>query len=121
VNLALSLALMFPLGHAGLALATVFGAMINAALLFAGLVREGVYRPVRGWRRLLAQGLGSSLVMGLTLWVLRGPTMGWIELAGVTRLWRLCLLLGVGVLVYAAALLVLGMRPRHLLQQPRGG
>ena len=121
VNLALSLALMFPLGHAGLALATVIGAMINAALLFAGLVREGVYRPASGWMRLLAQGLGSSLLMGVTLWVLRGPTLAWIELAGVTRLWRLCLLLGLGVLLYAAALLVLGLRPRHLLEQPRGG
>ena len=80
VNLALSLALMFPFGHAGLALATAVAALLNAGLLLRELIRQRIYRPDVGWYRLLAQTMAASLVMGVVLWWASGPTLAWTEL-----------------------------------------
>jgi putative peptidoglycan lipid II flippase len=49
VSLVLNVALVFPLAHAGLALATSLGAFFNAALLLKKLLKENVYKPVNGW------------------------------------------------------------------------
>ena len=53
-NIVLNLALVVPLAHAGLALATTLSACLNAGLLLRGLVVRGVFRPRPGW------GEGSS-------------------------------------------------------------
>ena len=49
VSLALNAALVFPLAHAGLALATSLGAFFNAAILLIKLLKDRIYRPVHGW------------------------------------------------------------------------
>jgi putative peptidoglycan lipid II flippase len=96
VNLLLSLALMFPFGHTGLALATAVAALLNAGLLLMALIRQGIYRPSAGWYRLLAQTLAAGLVMGAVLWWVSGPTLAWSELDQGARLLRLGLLIGLG-------------------------
>ncbi len=48
-SLVLNVALVFPLAHARLALATALGAFFNAALLLKKLLKENVYKPVNGW------------------------------------------------------------------------
>ena len=121
VNLVLSLALMFPLGHAGLALATAIAALLNAGLLLWELSRQGVYRPGRGGYRLLAQTITASLAMGVALWWASGPTLAWTELEQGARLLRLGLSIGLGALLYAGLLLALGVRPRHLFDEALAG
>lgn len=49
VSLGLNLALVFPLAHAGLALATSLGDFFNAALLLRKLHKDKVYQPENGW------------------------------------------------------------------------
>jgi putative peptidoglycan lipid II flippase len=49
--------------HAGLTLSVGLGACVNAALLYAGLVRRGIYTPSSGWALFLTQLLGASLVL----------------------------------------------------------
>ena len=114
-NMVLSLLLMWPLGHAGLALATTLAALLNAGLLFRGLRREGVYRPEPGWGRLLAQGLAAGLVMGLFLALGCPGTEHWLALGSGEGAMHLLSWIGAGALVYGLTLLVLGLRPRHLL------
>jgi len=80
LNLILSLALMIPCGHTGLALATAVAALLNAGLLLGELIRQGVYRPNDGWYRLLAQTMAASLLMGAVLWWASGPTLAWTQL-----------------------------------------
>jgi len=109
------LLLMWPLGHAGLALATTLAALLNAGLLFRGLRREGVYRPEPGWGRLLAQGLAAGLVMGLFLALGCPGTEHWLALGSGEGAMHLLSWIGAGALVYGLTLLVLGLRPRHLL------
>ncbi|HEY5997985.1 MAG TPA: murein biosynthesis integral membrane protein MurJ [bacterium] len=70
VNLGLSLALMKPLGHAGLALATACASMANFAVLFA-LLRRRVGRLETGRiARSLARTVAASAALGLAGWAL---------------------------------------------------
>jgi len=114
-NMAFNIALMYPLGHAGLALATTISATVNASLLYRGLRREGVYTPEAGWSRLLLRGLAASLLMGLVIWWGAGSLTAWLEADTWTRIGRLLLWIAVGGGVYFAALLVLGVRPKDFL------
>ncbi|AUB83162.1 polysaccharide biosynthesis C-terminal domain-containing protein [Candidatus Thiodictyon syntrophicum] len=107
---------MAPLGHTGLALATSLSGLANAALLLRALRRAGIYRPRPGWAPLLAKGLGANLLMGLVLSLGAGPLDDWLAMGGGARALELCLWLLVGGGVYAAILLLGGIRPRHLLQ-----
>jgi putative peptidoglycan lipid II flippase len=74
VNLALSLALMGPLAHAGLALANACASMANFAALFLLLRRRlGRLETARTVRSLLRAGASAAL-MGFAGWaLLRGP------------------------------------------------
>jgi len=66
VNMAFNLALIFPLQHAGLALATSLSAFVNAGLLYHGLRKTGVYRPSSGWPLLwLRIGVASTIMAGV--------------------------------------------------------
>ncbi|MEA3116750.1 MAG: putative peptidoglycan lipid flippase [Paraburkholderia sp.] len=49
--------------HAGLTLSVGLGACVNAALLYAGLRRRGIFTPAGGWALFLTQLAGASLVL----------------------------------------------------------
>lgn len=113
-NLVLSLVLMRPLGHAGLALGTALAAWLNAALLLGGLWRADLLRVPLRWVWLLARGLGASVLMGVVVALGAGSLERWIACTQGERLLHLALWIGSGALVYALALLLAGIRPRHL-------
>ncbi len=120
VNAILSLALMAPLGHTGLALATTISAFVNAALLLRGLLATRVYRPAPGWVALAWRGLAASLAMGTALlwgsdWA-GGGLATWLALDDGARAARLLTWVSIGGAVYAAALLLTGVRPRDFLE-----
>ena len=66
VNVVLSVALMFPLGFIGLALATSCSSALNAVLLLRGVMREWSDFP----KRELAHSLSRLLVLGILTGVL---------------------------------------------------
>lgn len=112
-NMGLNIALMFPLAHAGLALATALAACLNAGLLLRGLMRDGVYRPSAGWPKLLVQGVLSSVLMGVVIWIGAGESESWLVAGTWERIGRLLLWIAVGGLVYFTSLFLGGVRPRH--------
>lgn len=112
-NMGLNIALVFPLAHAGLALATALAACLNAGLLFRGLLRDGVYRPSAGWPKLLVRGVISSALMGAVIWIGAGDTENWLVAGTWERIGRLLLWIAVGGSVYFATLFLGGVRPRH--------
>lgn len=117
VLFALPLAVLFDLGHAGLALATSCAAYINASLLWRGLRREGLYRAGPGLLAACVRIGGATAVMaaGLCLW--RGSLAEWTSLEWWARAaWLAGLCLG-GAGLYALALLLLGARPAQFRQQ----
>ncbi len=111
----MNLALVPWLGHAGLALSIGLGALVNAALLLAGLLRRDIYKPRPGWGRFAIQVVLANVVLAAALaWA--GWKIDWIALQaswGLRAVAVAGVLTGVALL-YFAALLALGMRPRDL-------
>jgi putative peptidoglycan lipid II flippase len=113
-NLILNLALVVPLKHAGLALATSLAAFINAGLLYRGLHRDGVHRPRPGWAGFAAKIVFANLMMAAFLVIMRGAPEVWIEADLTARVVRLALMVLGGAIVYALCLVLAGIRPRQL-------
>ncbi|MCY7316591.1 MAG: murein biosynthesis integral membrane protein MurJ [Rubrivivax sp.] len=118
VTQALNVVLVPALGHAGLALSIGLGALVNAALLLAGLLRRGVYRPMPGWGIFALRLLLANLVLGGALaWA--GQAVDWVGLQpqwGLRAALVAAVLIGVAVL-YFVVLLASGLRPRQFMRQ----
>ena len=100
------------LGHVGLALSVGLGACLNAALLFYGIRKQGIYRPEPQWLAFFLK-LGVALyLMGGTLWLTMGSAEQWIAMAKWTRWGYLLGLITLGAAVYFAALWGMGVRAR---------
>lgn len=117
-NIVLNVALVFPLAHAGLALATSFAAFLNAWLLFRKLVKERVYRPPPGWFSFLFRVGIANIAMASVL-SFPGRFTDWEMFDAIGRLANLALWIASGALVYLAALFLSGFRmscltPGHL-------
>ncbi|MDX1549437.1 MAG: polysaccharide biosynthesis C-terminal domain-containing protein, partial [Lysobacter spongiicola] len=120
-NVVLTIALVTPMwlmdnpyAHTGIAAATALAGILNAALLWRYLRRAGVYQPLPGWLRWNLRILASLVAMAAVVVGLREWIGDW---TAMTVLWRWLWLLAVvaaGAGAYGAALLALGLRPRHL-------
>ncbi len=113
-NIVLSLALVFPLKHVGLALAISLSAYLNAVMLFIVLRRRDIYRPARGWAGVIVRVGLASAIMGVVLSLGAGEGAQWLAVGIWERVLRLAFWIGVGVVVYVASVAILGMRPAHL-------
>ncbi|WP_031434748.1 murein biosynthesis integral membrane protein MurJ [Methylomarinum vadi] len=112
-NMAMNVALVFPLAHAGLALATSLGAFFNASLLLSRLLKEKVYRPGRRWRIFILRIILANEIMAVFLYRLVDAEL-WFGWGAEQRVMNLAAWIGLGALVYALALLLSGFRFRHL-------
>ncbi|MEL7312464.1 MAG: murein biosynthesis integral membrane protein MurJ [Pseudomonadota bacterium] len=103
--------------HAGLALSTTLAAIVNAALLWFGLRRDGVVHLKPGWPLFfLRLGLASALLVGVLWWF--SPDLDWwLGVTPLTRVGQLSALVVGGALVYFATLALTGLRPHHLRLQ----
>ena len=112
-NMVFNLALIFPLAHAGLALATSLSAWLNTALLWRGLIREGAWKWQPGWTRFLVQiGLANAALAAVILW-LQPPVGQWLMAGGLQRATDMGILVVSGVAVYFIVLALAGVRVRH--------
>jgi putative peptidoglycan lipid II flippase len=110
VTQALNLVLIWPLKHAGLALAIGLGACCNAALLYRALRARGIYSVHPGWSVFLGK-LGIAIsAMSAVLWAAAGGTADWLAAGPATRAWRLTGTVALGVATYFGALWLLGFR-----------
>ena len=119
-NMAMNIALVIPfhhfwrVGHMGLALATSAAAFLNAYLLYRGLRRAGVYRPLPGWWRFALRLAVASLAMVAVLAAFLWHLDDWFAWTTPVRAGWLALICVAGGGTYLAALAVAGFRPRHL-------
>ena len=109
---AMNLAFIVPLKHAGLALAIGLGACLNAALLYRGLRRNGIYSPQPGWGMFTLKVAVAVALMAVALFFAMGDAAWWLGAAWQKKLPAVLGLVVLGVAVYGAALAVLGFRPR---------
>lgn len=108
----MNLAFVFPLRHAGLALAIGLGACLNAGLLYAKLRQHGIYSPQPGWTGFSGKVFASVVAMSLVLWFAMGTPGWWFGADWTQRLAALGGLVLLGMAVYGACLAGLGFRLR---------
>lgn len=115
-NMGFNLALVFPFAHVGLALATSLAAFLNASLLLHTLLKSKVYMPATGWRPYLFRLGIANLGMGLGLYYFV-DIPSWYTWGVLDRILNLSIAIGLGVLIYAIALLITGFKLQHLSPQ----
>ncbi len=113
-NMVLNLILIWPLAHAGLALATSLAALLNAGLLYRGLRTQGVFQPQPGWGRFLLRIGIASACMVLLLWWGSGPLSLWLSMDTWARALHLLGWIVAALVVYFASLMILGFRLHHV-------
>ncbi len=112
-NMILNIALVFPLAHAGLALATSLGAFFNAGLLLFALLKSGSYLPSKGWRVFILRVILATSTMVALLY--HGvDTELWFAWSMLERGLNLGGWIVLGAVLYGMTLLLSGLRLRHL-------
>ena len=117
INIVGSLILFPSLGPMGIAFATTVASWVNTGLLVRGLRKRGHFALRHGSGRRLSAMLTASLVMGTGLYIIAQRSALWFE--GVTLGWRalgLMGLIGLGMMVYFALVLISGAIDRNELR-----
>jgi putative peptidoglycan lipid II flippase len=99
--------------HAGLALSVGVGACLNAAFLYLGLRRKGIYEALPGWRLFLVKLTGALfLLAGVALWT--AGHFDWIGMQDrpLLRVGALTLVMLACGITYFGALIAMGFRFR---------
>jgi putative peptidoglycan lipid II flippase len=104
----------FPVPHILLAVSTGLSALVNSALLYRGLRREGIYQPSGAWRKLLPQIALATVAMAAFLWWISGDWSAWSGWSATRRALWLGLSVVGGVAVYFGTMALAGARPRDL-------
>jgi len=124
VNVVLTVAIVIPLwkmqfkaAHAGIALATALAGIFNTVLLWRYLMRQGVYQPEKGWRKLILQIVLGLAMMAAVVLGFRYFVGDWTEYVWWSRILLLLGAVAAGGLTYGLVLIATGLRPRHLREQ----
>lgn len=110
VNILFNFALIVPLAHAGLALATTISSIVNSGLLAYGLIKRKAYRPHPGWLKYALQLAFANTVMGLVLWFASGSINNWVIWSWQQKFIHLFVLIAIGIATYTVCLLATGVR-----------
>ncbi|MDX5977363.1 murein biosynthesis integral membrane protein MurJ [Vreelandella alkaliphila] len=112
-NMVFNLLLIWPLAHAGLALATALSAFLNAGLLGYLLYRQKVLIFQPGWGRYAVQLVGGSALMSIALYLAAPDWQEWLDFELWLRIRWVAGLVVLGGGLYFAWLTALGLRLRH--------
>ena len=103
INLLLNIALMGPLQHVGIALATAISAWINAGLLALLLVRRGDFAADARLRRAIPRVLLASAAMAGALWLAQDALSGFAVANAALAAFVLAALVVIGLVAFAGA------------------
>jgi putative peptidoglycan lipid II flippase len=110
VNSILCALLVWPLAHAGLALASSLAGYVNCGMLLYLLRRRGVYKPQKKWLLFIMQLVFANSLIAFYLYWMAGSASYWLNLS---PLWRIALLsahIGAAVVIYLLGLSLIGVR-----------
>ncbi len=111
INIILSAILIWPLAHAGLALASSLSSWVNVVILWIVLHRRGIAKTQSGWFAFLCQLFFANGVLAIFLWKASGETLQWIAWNWHQRLGHLSLLGISAIALYVLCLYASGLRP----------
>lgn len=109
-NVVLDAILIFPLAHAGLALATSLASFLNAGFLFYLLRHRNFYQPGKGWWIFWLRLLVANALMALFLIIFAYSFATWLHWNSLNRVIHLGLLCLGAFLIYCGTLWFSGMR-----------
>ncbi len=108
VNLVLNLILIRPLGHMGPPLATAIASTVNVTLLYRTLVARGHFTIDAQLRRRAPRLAVSAVLMGVAMGFAADLFRPFVTGPSLERWGAMVVLVGAGVLVYAAATVATG-------------
>lgn len=114
-NIVLATILVFPLKHAGLALATSLTSMLNAGLLFWTIRRDKHYYPGNDWKIFWLRLAFANIALLFFLWFATADLAVWFGWGSLVRIWHLAILCVGAVLLYFLCLWLSGMRLREFI------
>ncbi len=117
INSILCAILIWPLAHAGLALASALAGYVNCGLLLWLLIRRNIYQPSAHWTKYLLQLVFANAMMGLYLLAVSGQVAYWLSLPIVWRLMILLAHVAVAAVIYFVSLGLSGVRPAQFRGQ----
>lgn len=100
--------------HAGLAMATATSGVLNAFMLWRGLVRKNVHQPNKGWLRFGLQIGLACLAMVSVLMMILNAIGQWYELSLMAQIFNLLILVAAGGASYFVVLFAVGIRLKDL-------
>ena len=103
VNIVLSLALIGPLGHVGIALASTLSSWLNAGLLAFVLARRGHLRGDARLYRRVPRVAAAAVAMAVGVWLVAARLEPWFAGGEATRAAALVLVVGLGLALFALA------------------
>lgn len=112
VNIIGNAVLIFPMAHAGIALATSLGAIVNVGLLIIMLKKQQIFVPQKGWLRVALAVLIGCILMVLLLNYLQGSLIQWLHWNVAQKAWHLGELVLWGLLVYGVVVMAFLYRQR---------
>lgn len=108
-NIILALILVFPLKHAGLALATSLTSSLNAGLLFWLLRKNDIYKPCSGWPIFLLKSISANLLLVLLLYFGSPSLKVWLNWDGWNKTWHLGVLGVAAIAIYLICMWAMGL------------
>lgn len=114
-NAVFSIALVYPMAHTGLALATSMAALCNAGFLGIGLYKRGIFCFQPGWGLLLVR-LSLALAAMTAVILYFCPSVDtWFIFKSMERIYTLLSLILASSLAYIGTLFATGLRVHHVL------
>jgi putative peptidoglycan lipid II flippase len=113
-SMLLNVVLVFPLAHAGLALATSLGAFINAGLLLHKLFKDRIYQPASGWWLFSTRIMMATVCMSLLLYFLVDASL-WNHWKFADRAFNLLKAIIAGSGIYLLVLMLTGLKIQHFM------
>lgn len=110
VNMILNALLIFPLKHAGLALASSLSAWLNAGLLLRGLITRGIFQWQSGWLLFILRLLFANGVLGLFLYGAAAALPIWLNWDWHQRFLHVLFLGVISTFIYISCLWISGLR-----------
>jgi putative peptidoglycan lipid II flippase len=90
-NMVFNVILIWPLAHAGIALATSLASLVNAGFLYYYLRKKGIFQPRAGWKFFTFRLCLANALLGVWLWFGSGEVQEWItHHAGLIRRGLFC-------------------------------
>ena len=120
VNVVLNIALMGPLAHVGIALATTLAGWLNVGLLALVLARRGFLKPDRRLKRNLPLSILACAGMAAVLWSLEREVAPLFDGGTGERVAALAALVGAGLASYGALAAAAGLLPLRSFFRRRG-